>query len=114
MSALKIDLQRELVDEEVIGVIRKEVEKRQEAIVSYEAGNRIDQAKQEQEEKEILEKYLPQLLSEEDIRNQIADGRFLDGATDFGQAMRVVSPVFKGKADGGLVAKIVKEWITSR
>ena len=110
----KIDLQRELTDEDVIAVIRKAVKQRDESIASYTAGGRSDQVIQETQEKQVLQAYLPQLMSEEDIRKQIVDGRLLDGATDFGQAMRVVSPVFKGKADGGLVAKIVKEWIMSR
>ena len=107
----KIDIQRELTDEDIISVIRKEVKKRQEAIESYIAGGRKDQAEQEAQEKVILEKYLPTLMSEDEIKKQIAEIKEISGLTDFGQIMRIVSPVFKGKADGSLVAKLVREWM---
>ena len=107
----KIDIQRELTDEDIISVIRKEVKKRQEAIESYIAGGRKDQAEQEAQEKVILEKYLPTLMSEDEIKKQIAEIKEISGLTDFGQIMRIVSPVFKGKADGSLVAQLVREWM---
>ena len=107
----KIDIQKELSDTDVTGVIQREVKKRREAIESYQAGSRLDQAKQEAEEMELLLAYLPKMLSEEELRAEIAKVAEVKSGAEFGQVMRVVSPLFKGKADGGLVAKIVKEMV---
>jgi len=107
----KIDIQKELTDEDIVGVIRKEVKKRIEAIQSYQAGGRQSQAEQELREKEMLERYLPALMTEEEVKKQIADIKEIEGIKDFGQVMKVVSPMFRGKADGSLVAKVVREWM---
>lgn len=107
----QIDLQRELKDEDIVGVIAKEVKKRNEAVASFKAGGRNEQAESEAKEGEILKVYLPEMMSEDDIKKQLAEIAEIQGIKEFGQVMRVVSPVFKGKADGSTVAKIVKEWL---
>jgi uncharacterized protein len=109
----KIEVQRELTDEDVVLVLRKEAKKRTEAIVAYESAGRSESATQESQELGILQSYLPVQMSEEQLKDQISKLKELEGITDFGQAMRIVSPLFKGKADGGLVAKIVKEKIAA-
>lgn len=101
-----IDLQRDLTDEDVTAVLLKEAKKRREAIEAYEKGGRVEQAAQEKAELEILQDYLPKQMSEDDVRAEISK---LNLSGEFGQAMRVVSPLFKGKADGQMVARIVKE-----
>lgn len=110
-----IDLGRELTDDDVIGVIRKEVKKRTEAVESYTAGGRAEQAAQEKAEQAILELYLPALMTKEQIREEV-DKQWLNipegDQSDFGKVMRLISPLFKGKADGSMVAKIVKEKIS--
>lgn len=110
----KIDLGHDLTDEETMAVIRREVKKRDEAILSYTAGGRVEQAKQESAEKEILQKYLPVLLTEEQIEAEIAKLEGLQTVADFGQAMRIASGVFRGRAEGSLVAKAVKKWMESK
>ena len=104
----KIDLKHDLSDEEVLAVISVEANKRRESILAYSQNNRPELAKSEQAELEILEAYLPRQLSEEEIRNEILEIRGLDGIKDFGQAMKIVAPVFKGRAEGKLVSEIVK------
>lgn len=104
----KIEVQRDLTDEDVVGVLNKEAKKRREAIASYNAANRMEQAKKEEEELAILQAYLPALMSEEEVRVELAK---IDLPGDFGQAMRVAAPLFKGRADGSLVAKLVNEKI---
>ncbi len=101
-----IDAHRDLTDEEIISVIGNEAKKRREAIASYQAAHRDDQANQEQQELEMLEAYLPAQLSEEEVRAELAKMQL---PADFGQAMKMASPAFKGRAAGGLVAKLVKE-----
>lgn len=112
----KIDVQRELTDEDVVAVLLKEAKKRREAIDSYTAGGRAEQAESEQKELEILQKYLPVQMTEEEVLEVIkglSNEVIKDGA-DFGQVMRVVSPMFRGRADGKLVAQVVQKWLQSR
>ncbi len=102
----KIDVQRELTDEDILSVLAKEAKKRREAIESYTKAGRADSAAKEAEELKILQAYLPTLMPEEEVRAEISK---LELPADFGQAMRIASPLFKGRADGSLVAKLVKE-----
>ena len=104
-----IEVQRELTQEDVLAVLNKEAKKRREAIESFEKAGRPEQVEKEKKELEILSAYLPTLMSEDEIKAEIAK---LDLPKDFGQAMRVAAPVFKGKADGSLVAKLVNEKIS--
>ena len=106
----KIDLGRELTDEDAIGVLQKEAKKRREAIASYTAGRRTEQAESEGRELAILTAYLPQQMSEEEVRAEIhQEMQKVGQPADFGAAMKVFSPMFRGKADGGMVARLVKE-----
>lgn len=107
----KIELQHDLADEEVLAVINSEAKKRREAIASYQAAHREAQVAQEQQELEILQAYLPAQLSEEEIQTELGKMQL---PPDFGQAMKIVAPIFKGKADGSMVAKLVKEILDAR
>jgi uncharacterized protein len=108
----KIDLGRELTDVDVIGVVQKEVKKRREAIESFKAGGRVEQAETEAKELEILEKYVPKQMSEEEIRQEVIKLiKLTQDRSNFGAVMKVVAPEFRGKADGSVVAKIVKEML---
>lgn len=111
MNYKQIDAQRELTDEDVVVVLQKEAKKRREAIESYQKAGRTDQAEKEQEELEILQVYLPKMMGEEEIREEIKKIEEIKELNDFGQIMRIVAPKFKGRADGALVAKIVNEKI---
>lgn len=104
----QIDLHRDLTDEEVISVIGNEAKKRREAVDSYTKAGRADSAQKEGQELKILQAYLPTLMTEDEVKIELAK---LELPKDFGQAMRIAAPIFKGKADGSLVAKIVKELI---
>jgi len=104
----KIDLQKDLTEADEISVVQNEAKKRREAIESYRAGGRKEQEEQEAQELEILQAYLPKQMNEKEIEIEI---RKLELPNDFGQAMKIISPMFKGRADGALVARIVKEVI---
>ncbi len=106
MNYKLIDLKHELADADVVAVIQKEAKKRREAIEAYQKAGRAESAAKEAEELKILEVYLPKQLTEDEIRAEIGD---LSMYTDFSSAMRVLSSRFKGRADGALVVKIVKE-----
>jgi len=113
------DLEKEsqLTDEEIVQVIFSEVKKRKEAILLFEKGKREDLAKKEKKEMEILKKYLPKQLSEEEIKKIAQEVIKKIGAKepkDIGRVMGALMPKVKGKADGSLVSKIVKELLASK
>lgn len=102
----KIELQRELADTDVVAVLQKEVKKRKEAIEAYTKAGRAESAAKETEELGILETYLPKQLTEEEIKAEMGD---LSRFASFPEAMKELSQNFRGRADGALVVKIVKE-----
>ncbi|MFA4871484.1 MAG: GatB/YqeY domain-containing protein [Patescibacteria group bacterium] len=101
-----------LPDEEMVGLIKSEIKKRRDSIDSYRQGNRNDLADKEEAEIKILEKYLPEPLSEdkliEIIKNVIGE-LGAAGPADFGKVMGAVVARVKGRADGQVVARLVKE-----
>ncbi len=102
----------ELTDEGVIGVVGAEIKKRRDAAREFEKVNRPDAADQEKAEIEILMKYMPQQMSEDEIRAAVKnaiDQTQAQSMKDIGKVMKVLMPTVKGKADGQAVNKIVKE-----
>jgi len=109
------DLEKESqlgTDEEIVEVIFSEAKKRKEAILEFEKGERQDLAEKEKKELEILQKYLPEQLSEEEIKKLVKEVIKKVGAKeikDTGKVMAEMMPQVKGRADGNLVSKVVKE-----
>ncbi|MCK9368967.1 GatB/YqeY domain-containing protein [Candidatus Dojkabacteria bacterium] len=107
----KIEAQRELTDEDIISILRKEEKKLQDAFGQYTLNGREDLAKIEKEQLEVISGYLPKLMSEEEIekfvRKEMAE---MDGlaALQIGKVMGGVMAQLKGKADGGVVSMVVK------
>lgn len=102
----------EATDEDVLSVIQKEVKQRKDSIEQFKAGKRQDLADKETKELELLQKYLPEQLSEQALISLITQAIKEVGATsmsDIGKVMGVLMPKIKGKADGGTVSKLVKE-----
>jgi len=120
----------QLTDEETMEVISSEAKKRRESIVEFGKGKRQDLVEKEKKELEILEKYLPsqilqnktwegepEQLSEEEIKTLVKVAIEKVGAKemkDLGKVMQELIPQVKGKADGSLVGKIVKELLTPK
>ncbi len=108
----KMSKEETLSDEEAIIVIKSEVKKRKDSAESYESGGRADLAQKEKEEVVILEKYLPQQLSEEKVR-ELVKGVISEMGTvnpsEFGKVMGAVMAKSEGTADGQMVSKILKE-----
>lgn len=102
----------EATDEDVMSVIDKQVKQRKDSIEQFEKAGRQELADKEKEEMQLLEKYLPEQMSEEDVRAIVKNAITQTGATsaaDMGKVMGIVMPQVKGKADGNLVGKIVRE-----
>jgi len=114
-SEEELEKESYLNDEEVLGVISSEIKKRKEAIVLFEKGKRDDLVKKEAAEVEILIKYLPEQMSEEELRKTVKEIIEKTGAKsqkEMGRVMAQLMPKVKGKADGSLVSKVVKELLS--
>jgi uncharacterized protein YqeY len=112
----EIEIQRELNDEEVLEVIAREIKQRQEAIPDYQRANREEAVNKLKEEIECLQTYLPQQMTEEEIRNltiQVIKENQAQGHKDIGKVMKAIMPRIKGRADGKLVNIIVKQTLES-
>ena len=108
----EISKKRELTDEEVVSVISKQIKTRKETISDLEKSGRVELIKQTEKEISILEKYMPAMMSEEEI-NKVIEEVFNEvnptSTADTGKVMGKISPLLKGKADMSLVNKLVKE-----
>lgn len=99
-------------DEEILDAIAKEAKKRKESIELYEQGNRPELAEKEKQELLILQSYLPEQMSEDEVRKIVRETIVEVNAStvaDMGNVMGVLMSKVKGKADGGMVSKIVRE-----
>lgn len=101
-----------LSDEDIISIIQREVKKRKEAAEAFRSGGREDSAVKEEAEALVLEHYLPQQLSNEELTKIVSDTITELGAAsvaDIGKVIGVVMGKVRGKADGGAVSAIARE-----
>ncbi len=115
ISAIKnteIDEKRELSDTDILGILAKEMKTRHDSLEEFEKGHREDLVNQTKAEMAILEKYLPAQLTEEEIRQIVVEAiETCEKPVKMGAVMPLLMPKTKGRADGKLVSKIVKEEI---
>ena len=112
----ELDKESQLLTEELMGIVATEAKKRREAIEAFEKGGRQEMADKEKRELSILEAYLPAQLTEEEITTLVAKAITESGANnmkDMGKVMAQLAQATKGKADGAIVSKIVKEQLSS-
>lgn len=105
----------ELKPEDEVKMLQKLVKQRQESIEIYKTQNRDDLAKPEMEEVEIISKYLPAMMSEEEVREAVKAAISSTGASspaEMGKVMGVVTKQLAGKADNKLVSELVKELLS--
>jgi len=119
MAAIKnseIARQADLTDSDILGIIAKEVKQRHESIEAFKQGNRQDLVAQEEVELAVLEEYLPQQMTRDEIisaaRKVIAEVG-AQGPGDKGKVMPRLIPQLKGKADGREINEIVTELLAS-
>ena len=106
------EIQRPLHDEEELQVLQRERKRRVEAAEAFHAGGRDEQAESEERELEVLEEFMPEPLSEEELETIIDDAIAECGATsirDLGRVMADVMPQVAGRADGSAVSQLVRE-----
>lgn len=120
---LKADIQMaelnkkaDLTDDEIISIVSKQIKMRKDSIKEFEKGNRNDLIEAAKAEIKILEEYLPEQLSEQEVTNIINDVFSKvnpSSQSDMGKIMGLLNPLVKGKTDMGLVSKIVKEKLSN-
>lgn len=99
-------------DEDVLSVIDKQVKQRKDSIEQFEKANRPELAEKEKKEMGLLIKYLPAQMPEEEVKKLVMEAiaqTGAKGAGDIGKVMGALMPKVKGKADGSLVSKLVRE-----
>lgn len=115
LRSLKSALQNETIDtgsldeERALSIVQKEVKKRDESIATYTEAGREDLAAEESAQREVLAKYLPAQLSEDEIRQQVQQIVAGASTTDFGPLMGMVMGALKNQADGKVVQQVLKE-----
>jgi uncharacterized protein YqeY len=115
LSSLKSaekDLQRPLSNEEELQVLQRERKKRQEAAEAFRGGGREEQALNEESELSVLQEFMPEPISEDDLERIVDDAIAENKATsmrDMGRVMADVMPQIAGRADGSAVSQLVRE-----
>ena len=112
VQRFEIDNKEEVDDAKALQIINKMIKQRNDSISKFKEGGREDVADKEQQEVEILSKYKPEQLSEEDITEKVKSAIEETGAEsmqDIGKVMGVLKSALAGSADMGLVSKIVKD-----
>ena len=112
LRAAEKELLRPLSDEEELQVLQRERKRRLEAAEAFRAGGRTEQAESEERELAVLQEFMPEPLSEEELEEIVDDAIAENGATgmrDFGRVMADVMPQVSGRADGSVVSQLVKE-----
>ena len=115
IKQVEIDTQKDLSPEDVVSIVQKEAKKRRESIADMKAAGREEQIPDEQAELDIIEEFLPQQLSEDEVSAIVKDVITETGASsqkEMGQVMSAVMQKVKGQADGKLVNKIVREQLS--
>jgi uncharacterized protein YqeY len=114
-SAIKyreIELMKPLDDAGILGVMATEIKRRRDSVEQYRAGNRADLADKEEAEIKILQEFLPQQLTQEEVEAKVAEVVARVGAQgpkDMGAVMKALLPEVQGRADGKVVSELVKQ-----
>ncbi|HEY0970530.1 MAG TPA: GatB/YqeY domain-containing protein [Gemmatimonadales bacterium] len=109
----RIELRREPTEDEVVDVIRKGIKRRRESAEMYASGGREELAARERAEVEALEGFLPEQVSDEELRSAVR-AAIEGGATTIGAVMGKVLPQYKGRAEGSVVNAIAREELAAK
>lgn len=112
---VEIAKQKELEEADILQILQGQIKSRRDSIELYTKGGRPELAEKEESEIKILAEYLPEQLSEDEIKTIVAKAVTELGATgmqDMGKVMGKIMPEVRGKADSSLVSQIVKDSLT--
>ena len=108
----EIDLRQELGDDEIIPIISTQIKKRKEAAALFDKGGRADLREKENQEMAVLQEYLPEQVSEEDVQRRVREVVAELGAVemkDLGKVMKTLIPEFRGRANNSVIKNLVAE-----
>ena len=114
-DTVELEKQMALNDEEIIEVLSSEIKKRKDSVEQYNNGGRPELAEKEQKEIDTLIQYMPEQMSDDEVRNEIKRAISETGASgpkDMGKVMGAISAKIKGKFDGSRASAMVKEELT--
>ena len=115
IKQVEVDTRKEVEDADVLAILKKQVKMRKDALADFEKAGRTDLLDSYKAEIEILEAYLPEQMSEEQIRKLVtetaAEVGVEGGKQNMGKLMKSVMPKVKGLADGNTVRKIIEEFL---
>jgi len=112
LKSAEKELQRPLSDDEELQVLQRERKKRHEAAEAFRSADREEQARAEEAELAVLQEFMPEPLTEDDLEQIVDDAIAENGATslrDMGRVMADVMPQVAGRADGSAVSQLVRE-----
>lgn len=115
IKRFEIDERVEADDTKVSDLINKNVKQRRDSIAQFKSGGREDLVATEEEQLNVILKYLPEQLSEEEIQKLVQEGIAsvsAESIKDMGKLMGHLKPIFEGKADMSIVSKLVKELLS--
>lgn len=117
IKQFEVDERTEADDTKVISILTKMVKQRKDSATIYHEAGRTDLAEKENAEIEVLNRYLPQMMSEEEIKNAVYSAISATGAAgmaDMGKVMGILKTELAGKADMGEVNKVLKSALTAQ
>lgn len=114
ISALKYALvdKPEMTEADEVAILTKEAKKRRESVLAYRSGGREELAKTEEFELSVIEQYLPKMMSEDEVKVKLSEISGDLVGRNMGEVMKLALAELSGKADPGVVAKVVKELLS--
>tara|TARA_B100001250_G_scaffold105341_1_gene88875 strand:+ start:2058 stop:2498 length:441 start_codon:yes stop_codon:yes gene_type:complete len=115
IKKIEVDSQKELNENEIIKIISKYAKQLRDSITQFKAGNRLDLVEKEEQELKIVEEFLPQQLSNEEIEEiskNVINELNAKTMSDMGIVMKKIMEITKGTADGSLISAAVKKYLT--
>lgn len=116
IKQIEIDTREEVSEDEIIAILTKQVKMRRDALADFEKGGRIDLLDAYKQEIKVLEEYLPEQMSYDDVKAIVEttanDLKIESGKENMGKLMGSVMPKVKGLADGNIVRKAVMEFLS--
>jgi hypothetical protein len=116
MHNREIDLKRDLSDDEMLQILSSLAKQRNDSIEQFRKGGRLDLVEKEEAELKIIQSFMPEQLSEQEIMNEIEKAVAEVGAAgikEMGKVMKTLMPKVAGKADGRLVSELVKKKLSA-
>jgi len=115
IKRFEVDKRKEITEDGIIDLISKQIKQKKSAILDFKKGGREDLVQEAEAEIDVLMKYLPDQLTEEELKEIIGNAikeLKAESMKDMGKVMGAVKPIIKGKADGKMASEIVKAMLS--